>query len=144
MVRLAAAHPGALREIDALPIDVIRRRIELLERAERDEALALPWMRAQACFHRVARGALIAKRWLRGRKTITAELRAEFAGMATVLGADALLVVDDLPAIARPPNGRISAFVRVKVAALLSVDVVDVDALAFDLPTSLRGGGRRS
>lgn len=143
MAKLAEEYPGALREIDTLPIDVIRERIALLERTEDDVESAAPWMSAQIYFHRVSRGALIAKRWLRGRKAITRELRLEFAEVASSLDADALLVADDLEHVALPPNGRLTTFVYRKVAGLLGRHEAEVRALVF--PTPPRAGllGRR-
>src|SRR5262245_19307987 len=64
MAKLAKEFPGALREIDELPLDVLRTRIVELEAAARDDAFVAPWMHASWSFHRLARGALAAKRWL--------------------------------------------------------------------------------
>jgi hypothetical protein len=62
MAALAARFPGALREIDELPLDEIERRIDALTRAERDPTAAAQWMHAMTRFHALARGALFAKR----------------------------------------------------------------------------------
>src|SRR4051812_43200333 len=78
MAELARDFPGALREIDELPINVIRERIEALTVAEKDRARVEPWMHAHAIFHRLARGALVAKRWLEGR-ALMPDLEAAFA-----------------------------------------------------------------
>lgn len=68
MAALAARFPGALREIDTLPLDEIEHRIEALTHAERDPSHAKPWMKAQSRFHALTREALAAsqrdKRWL--------------------------------------------------------------------------------
>lgn len=135
MARLAERFPGSLREIDTLPIDVIRLRIDLLTQAEGNAAATEPWMTAQVHFHRVARGALIAKRWLAGRKQITAELAAEFEAALASLDADARLVATDLATIAAPPRGRLVAFVYAKVGAMLGVEASHVRALVF-LPST--------
>ena len=62
MAALAARFPGALREIDTLPLDEIERRIEALTQAERDPARASKWMLAQLRFHALVRDYLHAKR----------------------------------------------------------------------------------
>lgn len=62
MAALAARFPGALREIDTLPLDEIERRIEALTHAERDPSRASKWMLAQHRFHALTRTALEARR----------------------------------------------------------------------------------
>ena len=62
MVALATQFPGALREIDTLPMDEIEHRIEALSKAERDPSHAMPWMKAQSRFHELTREALRARR----------------------------------------------------------------------------------
>jgi hypothetical protein len=67
MAALAARFPGALREIDTLPLEEIERRISALANAERDPSHAMPWMRAQSRFHELVRAALATTRernWL--------------------------------------------------------------------------------
>src|SRR5215213_4368889 len=68
LAALADAFPGALREIDELPLELIETRIRAIARAEIDASAIAEWMIVQASFHRFARGALAAKRWLAGRK----------------------------------------------------------------------------
>jgi hypothetical protein len=58
MAALAARFPGALREIDTLPLDEIDRRINALANAERDPSHAARWMLAQSRFHALTREAL--------------------------------------------------------------------------------------
>jgi hypothetical protein len=61
MAALAARFPGALREIDTLPMDEIEARIDALTNAERDPSHAAPWMKAQSRFHALTREALSAR-----------------------------------------------------------------------------------
>lgn len=124
MAELARAYPGALREIDELPIDVIRVRIEALAAAELDASQITTWMSAQAAFHRLARGALAIKRWLEGR-ALTPAIDAAFAGALEAMPEreDARLWADDLAAIARPPRGRVMDLVYARVARELCIDV---------------------
>src|SRR4051812_10405817 len=79
MAALACRFPGALREIDELPLQEITDRIDALRAAEADPAQELPWMRAIARFHALTRGALVAKKWLRGSRT------PDFAAFAAVV-----------------------------------------------------------
>lgn len=124
MARLAKRYPGALREIDSLPMEVIEARIQALA----NPASIEPWMNAQALFHRLARGALAAKRWLGGKKTITPALRQAFLRAAN---EDAKVFADDLARIARPPRGRLMDLVHLKVAAALEVSEAEARRLVF-------------
>ena len=51
--------PGALREIDDLELDEIRRRIDALDEVLHGRREVEPWMEAVALFHGLARGALV-------------------------------------------------------------------------------------
>lgn len=136
MMALAARFPGALREIDELPLATIRARIDELLEVEREGARAASWMIAQARFHRLARGALATKRWLAKRKSATAALEAAFA-RAIAEGAvadDALLWAGALEAIARPPRGRVTDVVFARLARDLAMDEVVVRDLVFGPP----------
>lgn len=140
MADLARAYPGALREIDELPIGLIRTRIEELAAAESDVARVAPWMTALARFHALARGALAVKRWLAGRP-LTAALEEAFAHAISTLpyAEDARLWSGDLAAIASPPRGRLMDLVYVRLAAELSVDVTAARATVLPPCASLRG-----
>ena len=130
MGRLAEQFPGALREIDTLTLEIIAARITSIAVAERDPSRAEPWMTAQIVFHRYARGALAAKRWLAGRKAITPALRAAFARAAP--GGDAAeLYADDLERIASPPGGRLMDLVHAKVARALRLTEAEARLLVF-------------
>jgi hypothetical protein len=131
LARLAEEFPGALREIDRLPVEVITARIAALASAERGRSRTAPWMEAQLLFHRLARGALAAKRWLRGRKRIDDSTRAAFdAALPTMpRGADARAFASELHRIAAPPRGRLMDLVYARVAAVLGVTDDEARAL---------------
>ena len=140
MAELARDFPGALREIDELPVDVIRQRIAALAAAEVDTSRAEAWMRAHASFHRHARGALAAKRWLEGRPA-TPDLIAAFArALPTLQNAkDAAAWADDLAVVASPPRGRVMDLVYQRVAAELDIDVAAARASVMPSRRSRRG-----
>jgi len=145
MARLAARYPGALRELDALPLDVIEQRIRALEEATTTGS-PTRWMIAQLVFHRFSRGALAAKRWLsvhhpspRGahpngwhatHRAEAAEAVRE-AFLAAALGAEAEQFADALEVVAAPPRGRLMDLVHARVAAALSVTEAEARALVF-------------
>ncbi len=130
LASLAAEFPGALREIDELPLATIRARIGALLAAE-SRATAEPWMEAWHLVHTLARGALATKRWLGKRRAITPAHQEAFleAIDARDLPRDALAWEHDLVAIARPPRGRVMDLVYARAAAELGVDVARVRAL---------------
>ena len=142
MADLARSYPGALREIDELPLALIRERIEALATAETDATRTAPWMTAQSRFHALARGALAVKRWLAGRR-LTPEIDEGFAVALPALpyAEDAHLWRGDLAAIASPPRGRLMDLVYVRLAGELGVDVTSARAAVLPPRCSLRGRG---
>jgi hypothetical protein len=140
MADLARSYPGALRELDELPLALIRTRIDELLAAELDAERAAPWMTAQLRFHALARGALAVKRWLAGRAR-TPALDAAFASAVSTLpfAEDARQWSADLAAIASPPRGRLMDLVYLRLASELGIDVTA--ARAAVLPPSLGCGG---
>jgi hypothetical protein len=140
MAELARRFPGALREIDDLELAVIRDRIGQLEAVLSGEREVAPWMDAMALFHGLARGALRAKRWLAGRKTIDTATAREFEAHVTdATGAapagdaiDALAWADDLAGIAAPPRGRVMDLVFARLAAALGMTEDEARRLVFE------------
>lgn len=127
---VARRWPGALRELDALPLEVLRARLDALAA----DGAPAPWMRAQAEFHAQARGALAAKRWLGKRREVTTSLRASFVAWAgnAPERAEASAWADRLEAVAQPPGGRLTALVHARVAEALGTS--DAEARRLVLP----------
>jgi hypothetical protein len=117
MAELASRFPGALRELDDLELDEIRRRIEALEAAIGDASRVERWMEAMTLFHSLARGALCAKRWLSGRRHVDADLERDYAASVHALRFpdDARAWSGQLDRIASPPRGRVSLAVLARV-----------------------------
>ncbi|MGH7294961.1 MAG: hypothetical protein ACRELB_08510 [Polyangiaceae bacterium] len=118
MAELAAVYPGALREIDALELGEIRRRVARLEEVLHGRVQVEPWMEAMARFHALTRGALCAKRWLGGRKSVDGAVRRHFASAAATLRfpEDARSWAADLARVAAPPRGRLTELVLARLA----------------------------
>jgi hypothetical protein len=140
MASLAAQFPGALREIDDLELAVIRERIARLDAALRGEGPMEPWMRAVGLFHVLARGALHAKRWLAGRKSIDAEMRVAYESelAATPAGDVALAWGDELAGVASPPRGRLMDLVFARLARTLGTTEAEARRLVFGPPRRSR------
>jgi hypothetical protein len=127
LAALASRFPGALRELDTLPVDALRARLDELDDAARDATMTAPWMTAQTAFHELARGAVAAKRWLAGRRAITPAMQDDLRSR----GGPAAAWADELAAIARPPRGRLLDLVFARVAAQLGLTVAEARALVF-------------
>ncbi|HEY2517271.1 MAG TPA: hypothetical protein VGI39_40640 [Polyangiaceae bacterium] len=139
MAALASQFPGALREIDDLPVDALRARSQELADAEAGGSVAL-WMEAIHLFHVLTRGALCAKRWLGGRKVVDAAACAAFEQEAEGLcwGDDARLWGPHLARLASPPKGRVTELVYEAIGARLRVTAEDAKLLAFGVPRRQR------
>jgi hypothetical protein len=133
MSSLASRFPGALRELDDLEISEIHRRIAQLDAVLAGTGRAELWMEATLLFHRLARGALWAKRWLKGQRSVTAGLEAAYAAEAQTLDfADAALAWrSDLAAIARPPEGRVMGLVYARIGVALGLTETQARRVVF-------------
>lgn len=136
MRELARRFPGALRELDRLPVEVIRTRIDELRSAQENPMKRQAWMSAQARFHALARGALAAKQWLRGRP-LSVDLKCAFLCALDEMpsGNDARIWAFELESLASPPRGRLMDVVYAKLASELgtNADPTVNLALARDL-----------
>lgn len=120
MRALASRFPGALREIDELPRDVITARIDAIARALASSGHE-PWMLALSRYHACLRVAL------RIRRTIPERTVAA----ARALGDPEVDALDDasLAAIVRPPHGRLNRAVLAIVARELGSTAGAIESL---------------
>ena len=133
MAALASRFPGALRELDETPLEQIRARLAAVSRCVVTGEPPEPWMSATAMFHRLARGALLAKRWLGGRKHVDASATNAFLTWLDGSGGerDARAWAKDLARVASPPGRKLSALVFERVAAGLNLSVHEARALVL-------------
>jgi hypothetical protein len=133
MSALAARFPGALRELDELELAEIQRRIESLEAVLGGAAEVELWMSATALFHSLARGALWAKRWLRGRALDVGGLEVTYEADATALefAGEALVWKTELALVARPPGGRLTRLIYARIGRVLEVPEAEVPRTIF-------------
>jgi hypothetical protein len=132
MATLASRFPGALREIDELPLETIAARVTELRESE-NGAPAAQWMVATHLFHSMTRGALCAKRWLAGRKAIDDEARAAFDRDASAFcwEDDARGWRSELARLAAPPRGRVTELVYERMGESLGVSPREARLLVF-------------
>jgi|HubBroStandDraft_6_1064221.scaffolds.fasta_scaffold1225938_2 hypothetical protein len=140
MAALAARFPGALRELDELPLHGIRGRIEELSRCIAEGGHPAPWMRATALFHRLTRGALAAKRWLGPRRSVHVDMARAFldAIERSLVDEDARVWAPDLARIAAPPRGKLTDLVFERIAEQMSVSIDEARRLVVGTPRRLR------
>jgi hypothetical protein len=107
--RLAREFPGALRELDILPLTEIERRGEALSAAAEGAAVE-PWMEWMHSYHLMMRAALAIKERLRGRRIVTERSLVEIAGdvsRQSGIRCDVTFVRE----VADPPAGRVNGVV---------------------------------
>lgn len=133
---LAREFPGALRELDALPIEELVRRRELAERAHgcatRPDPL-LDWMRSYHATMRLALG-------LRARlgaerapcpRVVDELLAAAAASLESARCAADFVDADFVQAVARPPRGRLNALVFARLADRFGAAPSAIEARLF-------------
>lgn len=132
MAALAARWPGALREIDQVPLAELERRERHLHAVAAGDPPE-PWAVAMDAYHRQLRGALGAKRWLAGRRMVDDALRAKFLRATASLphGDDLRAWHDDLPALATPPGGRLLPLVLARLTVVTGFEPDTLRALLF-------------
>jgi hypothetical protein len=120
LAALAREFPGALRELDQLPMDRVEERLRAIERALDERAEPEPWMQLQAAYHGFMRAVLRIRRLSRGRSLEIIDAERELEALSYEPADDeppacrfdraALLV------IRRPPGGRLNPWVLAEVA----------------------------
>jgi hypothetical protein len=123
---LAARFPGALRELDELPMAEIEARLAVLRDVLARARPAPAWVALQLAYHGWMRAALRIKRIARGRDSahadaVLAELPERYAPDAydpPLASFDRAMIT----AILEPLDGRLNPWVYAQVAATAGVD----------------------
>jgi predicted nucleic acid-binding protein len=117
---LAAEFPGALRELDQLPMEWIEGRLRAIEQTIEHDLEPERWMRLQVAYHGFMRAVLRIRRLSLGRPRSITDVAHELAALPYEPAADEPPVVrfaaKDLDAIRRPPGGRLNPWVFAQVA----------------------------
>ena len=142
--KVAREFPGALRELDATPAEVLRERHQAV--AEAQAALAsgtrtdVPlWMELAHAFHLELREALAIKRWLAKRlprggvidANIHADFRAWYARSPNRLRPTRELDVVALTRYLSPPDGRIQVVVYEVLEARFERPRAEIERMIF-------------
>jgi hypothetical protein len=140
MAALAARFPGALRELDEASLEQIHARLEALSQCLATGSPPDAWMCASALFHRLTRGALAAKRWLAGRKSVDEDVIAAFLESleGSVDEVEAREWAQNLAAVASPPHGRLSELVFEHVARGMNLPFSEARALVVGTQRRVR------
>jgi hypothetical protein len=120
MAELARRFPGALRELDELPPEMLEQRLAVLEAVCEDRAQPPQWVVLQISYHGLLRAVLRIKRLSAGRgraeaAAVLAELTQRYAPASDepdLGGFDHAA----LCAILEPPGGRLNPWVFARVA----------------------------
>jgi hypothetical protein len=129
LIRLAARFPGALRELDALPLEAVDARLDALADVLAGRRTREPWMDATARFHALFRGALAAKRWQAKAPPAARRDRARFERDHD--DPEILQWAGALDTIAAPPSGRLTAAILSRMSSEHACSIDEVRSLVL-------------
>jgi hypothetical protein len=125
MAALAQRFPGALRELDELPMDQIEARLFALEQLSASVDAVPEWVRLQIGYHGCMRAVLRIKR-------MAADVGDDASALLHALALQYQPAADEPPlasfdraavdAILRPADGRLNPWVYARVAAACGVE----------------------
>jgi hypothetical protein len=126
MAELARRFPGALRELDELPMNEIERRLSAIEAVVAGRAAAPPWVSLQVGYHGWMRAVLRVKRIAAGRRATQAgEVLRELSACYVPEVDEPPLSAFDAAVLAKilePEEGRLNPWVYGRVAEEHGVD----------------------
>jgi hypothetical protein len=107
--RLAHEFPGALRELDILPLIEIERRAEVLLAASEGGVIE-PWMEWMHSYHLMMRAALAIKKRLEGRRVLSEPSLIDIAGDVS-RESGVRCDIQFVREVANPPLGRVNTVI---------------------------------
>jgi hypothetical protein len=135
---LAGEFPGALYELDRLPLDLIDERHQALVRAAEGGELEL-WMGWMQRYHALMRAALrIKPRTVRHRVVAIPSDRAEALARDATAHAGVDVDATFVRAVAHPPGGRIGSVVYARLSELSGVPPEAIREELFPRPGASR------
>ena len=118
---LARQFPGALRELDRLPLETLAARLRALESALGAGGVLEAWMQIQVSYHGYMRATLRIKRWSRHWPSEPADALALLAAKYAPAADEppvSFFDAEQLALIRKPPGGRLNPIVLEAVARL--------------------------
>lgn len=133
MRALAAEFPGALRELDELPLATIEQRVNQLSDVIEQRTAPQSWMVWMVNYHGHLRAALRIKRMALPRSDLDAALRMLQRDYVAAHDEPPLVVFDreTLMAVLKPANGRLSQWVFARIAEHHGVSMAEVQSHLF-------------
>jgi hypothetical protein len=136
MSALAAAFPGALRELDRVPLPLIEQRLASLQAVVEGRAPLVAWMTLQIAYHGFMRAVLRLRRGLLSvSECDLSDPRACLQRLAYIAASDEpapeRLDATALSIIRSPPGGRLNPWVMEQVARHLAVCPADIERALF-------------
>ncbi|HEX4354752.1 MAG TPA: hypothetical protein VHZ95_17600 [Polyangiales bacterium] len=120
LAELARTFPGALRELDQLPMAEIDARLQAIESTLANGSEVAQWMQLQVSYHGFMRAVLRIRRSSRGRPLEIENAERELIALAYQPADDEPLAarfdLSALRTIRRPPAGRLNPWVLSEVA----------------------------
>jgi hypothetical protein len=113
---LSREFPGALRELDTLPLDEIDRRVTALDRAGEGAAPLETWMTWMTAYHATMKAALLVKARVARRPGLDTAAVEELAA-ATSEKSGVVVDAAFVRAVASPPGGRLNRAVFERLGA---------------------------
>ncbi len=140
MRALAQQFPGALREIDELPLEVIAQRIEQLSAVVDQQMPLSSWMVWMVEYHGHWRAALRIRRMGLPRVDIAVALEQLQQTYVAAHDEPPLTAFDaeTLAAVLKPENGRLNPWVLSRIAAAHGVAMSEIHAQLFPSGRPLR------
>lgn len=126
---LAREFPGALRELDILPLRLLDQRVQAIADAERG-ATPEPWIEWMLAYHDRMRLALSVKERLRGAGPSNSTLIAQIASELTWERA-APCSAEFVARVARPPRGRLNTLIFETLEAELGLPRNQLESALF-------------
>jgi len=134
MRELAIQFPGALRELDELPLATIESRIDQLGAVIEQPASPAPWMLWMVEYHGHLRAALRVKRFglpLHDLDRALAQLRRAYVAAIDEPSVETFASHEALAAVLKPVGGRLSGWAFARIAERYGVEADEVRTALF-------------
>lgn len=133
LAALAAAFPGALRELDCLPMEELEQRRSLLRAVLDGTAPVERWMQLQIAYHGCMRAVLRIRRLQLEQERSEQAQAIKFEPQPDEPAFESF-DAQDLAAIRKPPGGRLNPWVLARVARDQAATVTSIEIALWGAP----------